>query len=420
MKRRNNKILIILAVLLVVGYLGYQTIYKSRDIMMDDVKTQEYELKLMDINQTYSTTGNVSSKVDKIITAPFTSEKFTLAVDIGDELEKGDIIGIFDDSDIRINLLIQEKSVISIEYQLDQLKSEGNKSYFSSFESSRISYENAKEIYEKNIELYNSGAISFSELESSKDAMNNSQYTYDLNSSRYYGFNLQNEIEILEKTLEVEKIRLEKLNDDFEEVELTAENSGTIVDIFVESGDSVNVGQNLYRIMDLDELEIITQISEYEIKDIKEGQKVIVTILGDDSVITMGKIIKVYPSAFVSGNDATVNIVIDLINPDSALMPGFSTNVEIMIANKKNAKVVPYDALISSPKGYTVIKVVDGEEQIIPVTTGIESDLMIEIISDEINEGDIVKVMSTIDFSNDTKDGEMMFPGKNRLDNEKP
>lgn len=420
MKRRNNKILIILAVLLVVGYLGYQTIYKSKDIMMDDVKTQEYELKLMDINQTYSTTGNVSSKVDKIITAPFTSEKFTLAVDIGDELEKGDVIGIFDDSDIRINLLIQEKSVISIEYQLDQLKSEGNKSYFSSFESSRISYENAKEIYEKNIELYNSGAISFSELESSKDAMNNSQYTYDLNSSRYYGFNLQNEIEILEKTLEVEKIRLEKLNDDFEEVELTAENSGTIVDIFVESGDSVNVGQNLYRIMNLDELEIITQISEYEIKDIKESQKVIVTILGDDSVITMGEIIKVYPSAFVSGNDATVNIIIDLINPDSALMPGFSTNVEIMIANKENAKVVPYDALISSPKGYTVIKVVDGEEQIIPVATGIESDLMIEIISDEINEGDIVKVMSTIDFSNDTKDGEMMFPGKNRLDNEKP
>lgn len=417
MKRRNKMILIISAGLIVIGYLGYQKIYKSRDVMIDDIKTQEYELKLMDIDQTYSTTGNVSSKVDKIITAPFTSEKFALDVDIGDELEKGDVIGIFDDSDIRVSLLTQEKSVISIKYQLDQLKSEGNKSYFSSFESSRISYENAEEIYEKNIELYNSGAISFSEVESSKDAMNNSQYTYDLNSSRYYGFNLQNEIDILQKTLEVEKIRLDQLKNDYDKIQLVAEYDGTIVDIFVESGDFVNVGQNLYRIMDLDELEIITQISEYEIKDIKEGQKVIVTILGDDSVITMGEIIKVYPSAFVSGNDSTVNIIIDLSNPDSALMPGFSTNVEIMIANKKNAKVVPYDALISSPKGYTVIKVVDGEEQIILVATGIESDLMIEIISDEIKEGDIVKVMSTIDFSNDIKDGEMMFPGKNKLDN---
>lgn len=415
-KKKTKIGLIVIAVVLLLGYFGYQKLFNTKDSESETSQTQEYTVTLMDINQTYSTSGSVSSKVNEIIKAPFNSENFTLAVDVGDEVKKGDLIGTFDDSDIKIILLTQEKTVLNIESQLMQLKSEGNKSYFNAFESSRVSYENANESYEKSLELYNAGAISFSELEASKDAMNNAQHTYNLNSSRYYGFNLQDEIEILEKTLEVEKIRLEQFENDYDKVNLLAENDGTVVDLFVGSGDYVNAGQNLYQIMDFSMLQIVTGISEYEIKDIREGQEVVVTILGDDSVRTMGNISKIYPSAFVSGNDVTVSVVIDLIDPDKALKPGFSTNIEIMIASKKNAKVVPYDALTSSPKGQIITKIVDDVEKMIPVKTGVESDLMIEIISDEIKEGDTVKVMSTIDFSKLNDDNEMRFPGRGKMD----
>ncbi len=321
---------IIIGVIIVVVILGIFLFLRNsskNDAISEEAQTQEYQVALKDITQSYSTSGNVYSKIDKTVRAPFNSERFTLSVDIGDEVKKGDVIGVFDDSDIRINLLTQEKTVANIEYQLTQLNNEGNKSQLSSLENSRSSYESAKATYEKNMSLYNAGAVSLSELNASKDAMNNAYNNYESNRGVYYGFDMENEVEMLEKTLEVERIRLAQLEEDYQKVELLSENDGTIVDIFIDSGDSVMMDQEMYQIMDLNQLEVITEISEYEIKDVQLGQEVIVTTLGDDTVNAKGVIKTIYPKANVSSSDVTVTVKIDLIKPSAALRPGFSTNL---------------------------------------------------------------------------------------------
>lgn len=403
-----------IVVLVILGIFGFINNSNKDEAKSEEAQTQEYQVVLKDITQSYSTSGNVYSKVDKIIRAPFDSEKFTLSVAIGDEVKKGDPIGVFDDSDIRISLLTQEKTVANIEYQLAQLNNEGNKSQLSNLENSRSAYESAKETYDKNLSLYNAGAVSLSELNSSKDAMNNAYNNYESNRGIYYGFDLENEVEILEKTLEVEQIRLDQLEEDYQMVELFAENDGTIVDLFIDSGDSVVMNQEIYQMMDLNQLEVITEISEYEIKDIQLGQEVIVTTLGDDSVSARGVIKTIYPKANVSTSDVTITVKIDLIKPKSGLIPGFSTNLEIIIANKESAKVVPYDALVETPKGYMITKLIDGEEEMVSVDTGVESDLMIEIISDQIQENDTIIVYSSIDFSDKGTGNGMFIPGQGK------
>jgi len=414
MKKRKIIVLLVLIMLLIGVFYGYQRVNEKKKMELEKEKTQEYKVTLMDIDQTYSTSGQVFSKVDKTIRSAFESEECTLTVEIGDVVKAGDLVGTLNDSDIRIGLLTQEKTIMGIESELNRLKSEGNKGYLSSLESARTSYNNAKEVYEKNVNLYSAGAISLSDLEASEDQKNNTYRTYDSERGRYYGFDLQNEIVILEKTLEIEQLRLAKLEDDYEMVRLTAENDGTIVGLFIESGDPVEMRQELYQIMDLGQLEIVTEISEYEIKDIKEGQEVMITTLGDESVKSMGRISKIYPSANVSGPDVTVSVVVDIPESNSTLKPGFSTNLEIMIASKKNAKVVPYDAIITSEKGHMIIKLVDGKEKKILVETGVESDLMIEVISDELNEGDTIIVMSTIDFSGEQFKDRSKMPGRKK------
>jgi HlyD family secretion protein len=414
-KQYSKKKKIVSAIALVVVLLISATILKSTVFKANEVDAaaefQEYVVSETNLSQTYSTSGNVGSKVDKTVIAPFSSDSFIFEVEVGDIVKAGDLIGTFDASDIKVALLNQEKTVLNQEYQMEQLKNEGNKSYLSSLESSKINYESAQKTYDMNLELFKSGGISQTELDSSKDALNNAYNSYDVERGQYYGFDLENEIEMLEKSLEVEQITLSKLQSDFEDVELRAEFSGTIVDSFVENGDPVSNGEDIYQIMDLNALEIISQISEYEINDLGEGQSVIITIMGDETSISKGVISKVYPSGVISSSEVSIKTVIDIVKADEKLIPGFSTNLEIIIASKENALVVPYDALVKTPTGYSVIKLTNGEEKIIPVMTGVESDLMIEIISEEIAAGDTVKVMSSIDFSSVQKNGGMMIPG---------
>ncbi len=69
---------------------------------------------------------------------------------------------------------------------------------------------------------------------------------------------------------------------------------------------------------------------------------------------------------------------------------------------------------MDSPKGYMITKIVNGEEEKIPVETGVESDLMIEIITDKIQEKDIIIVYSSIDFSDKGTGNGMFIPGQGR------
>ncbi|MBN2259926.1 MAG: efflux RND transporter periplasmic adaptor subunit [Clostridiales bacterium] len=410
-KKKKIISITIIAILLIIGYMAVKKINNAKAILLDEDIALEYTLVLKDISQTYSTSGSVSSKVDKIIKSPFSSESVDFIVEVGDEINKGDVIAVFDDSDVKVSLLLQEKTVLNLESQLNQIMDEGNKSYLSSMESARIAYESAKAAYDQNLLLYETGGISLRELDASEDEMGNAYNNYDYNRSKYYGYNLETEVKILEKSLEVERINLAQLQNDYENIEMKSEIHGTIVALYAESGDSISQGQNIYEIMDLNSLEVISQISEYEINQIEEGQEVIITVSGNNGIQSKGIVRQIYPSADSSGSEVSVVTVIDIINPDPILKPGFSANLEILIDSKKEAKVVPYDALINTPKGYSIIKIVDGEEIVIPVETGVESDLMIEIISDQISEGDIIKVISTVDFTTMKQNDGMFVPG---------
>ena len=71
------------------------------------------------------------------------------------------------------------------------------------------------------------------------------------------------------------------------------------------------------------------------------------------------------------------------------LIAGINASATIKIASAKNALVVPLEALAELEDGTTAVYTVTdaGTVHIVPVTTGLETDLQVEIKSDEIKEG---------------------------------
>jgi HlyD family secretion protein len=409
-KKKKVLVGVIIVTILVLIIVGVKIRNNNLKDQVENVN-QTYEVSLMNLSQVYSTTGTIASKNEITLDSPFSSEEFILDVIVGNSVNEGDIIGHFDDRDIKIDLLNQERTVLSLEYQLKQLKGEGNKQFLSGLQNTSSSYDSAKQTYETNLELYGTGAISLSELNNSQDAMDNAYASYDVSRSQYYGFDMENEIAMLEKSLAVEQIKLEKLQQDFESVELKAPMTGVVSQVFVESSDSVVQGQQLITFVDLEHLEVVAQISQYEVGALEEGQQAFLTVLGNENIRGSGNISLVYPTGTSSGSEVSFTTLIDVIKASDALRPGFSVTIDITLASAEDALVVPYDALNKTPTGYSVTRLLGENEEDISVTTGVESDLMIQIFSEEIAAGDIVRVYSDIDYSIALEKEGMLLPG---------
>jgi RND family efflux transporter MFP subunit len=88
----------------------------------------------------------------------------------------------------------------------------------------------------------------------------------------------------------------------------------------------------------------------------------------------------------------TMDAEVDVPNPSLTLIPGMYAEVNLHVAERKDALTIPLDAVDrngSSTRVYTVVP--SGIVHIEPVTLGIETDQRVEVLSG-LHEGDAVVV----------------------------
>lgn len=395
---KNKKWMIGLGLVIVIAamisYILFFREEEAPDLIGD---AQEYTLKRMAIEEELSTSATIASKFSQLMKAGFDSETIDLKVEIGDEVLEGDVLAILDTSGIELQILSREKNIQDLEAQIDQLKREGTTRLTTALVNAKATYENEKVTYEKNSKLYEAGAISRNELDGLKLSMDRAYNDYILSQNNYASFDLDAEIELLRNQIEIERENLEQLDQEKSEAAIKAPFDGVVTDIFVEDDQVVIPEEPIMEIMDIFQLEAEAEISEYEIGKVEIGQTVVISTLGDREKNYEGVVSMIYPSGIVEGSEVYVLVIVDIINPDEGLKPGFSCTLDILLSGSENALVVPYDALKRRDDNYFVSKMnEDGTITEVKVETGIESNLMIEVISDELKEGDIVLVMSEI------------------------
>jgi HlyD family secretion protein len=207
-------------------------------------------------------------------------------------------------------------------------------------------------------------------------------------------------------------MKLESLKQDLLDHQIVASIDGEVTVINIEEGEVPRESDVMMEIQDLSSLKVEASISEYEINEIVVGQEVLITTLGNDDKIYKGLVETIYPSGEISGTEVFVTVIIDILDEDLLLKPNFSANIEILTASKDDALMVPYDALVKIGKGYAVqLKPEEGTEStFVHVKTGIESDLTIEVISSELEEGMVLLVESDVKLSTQNQSG-IRIPG---------
>ncbi len=134
---------------------------------------------------------------------------------------------------------------------------------------------------------------------------------------------------------------------------ITSPIDGVVLSKEVEEGQTVASSYNtptLFTIaQDLTNMQVIADVDEADIGEVKEGQRVTFTVDAFPDDTFEGNVEQVRQEATTESNVVTYEVVISARNDDLKLMPGLTANVTIYTLEQKNVLTVPTKALRFTP-----------------------------------------------------------------------
>ena len=213
------------------------------------------------------------------------------------------------------------------------------------------------------------------------------------------GDDLTESIQSASESLRSAEISMQNLQDTMNNYTITAPISGTIIEKDDKVGDAVKTGVTLCIVYDLSYLEMSINVDELQISSISVGQQVQITADAVPDKTYVGTVTRVSMKGASNGGTTTYPVSIRIDDTDG-LRPGMNANAEIVVAEAKNALVVPNAAVVrgsyvlvtkDSPSAANADTTMEAPEGFVyvPVKTGVSDDDYTQIVSG-IQEGDTI------------------------------
>lgn len=312
-------------------------------------------LTTKDIKQTLSLTAPLEGTDSVEIVSKLHSEINSISVKEGDKVKTGTVLATLDSGNF-LGLLNQANT---------------------SYAKAQGDYQTAENNFKRQKALFEQGAVSLSDLETAQSALNSA--AVGLESAQY---------------------ELDNAKTNYQQTQITSPINGTVTRVNAKLGrfaDTTEDNTPLFIVENLDSLSMEVKVSEYSIGKIKVGQKAKITcdILNGDFV--NGEVSAISPTGEEKGGGSTervIPITIQILEENGRLIAGITAKAEVLLAEQKDALVIPLSAIIQNPDGTTSIASVseNGTVSLIAVKCGIENDFEVAISA----EGDSLSAGQSI------------------------
>lgn len=179
---------------------------------------------------------------------------------------------------------------------------------------------------------------------------------------------------------------------EIEKTVLRAPFSGTIVEIYSEKGEIVSQNDPVVKFISNDAYEIVLDVPEIDIAQLKLGDKAIFTFdaLGREEEEFAGSVITINPSARIVEGVSTYETRLRLDDQDQRIRPGMTTDVRIETRRSEDTLFLPLRSVISRDEG-TYVQILEGDNVVDRlVVTGLrDANGNIEIL-DGVTESDLI------------------------------
>lgn len=379
--RENKKIFFYGAVIILGIWLGTKFFGNDDNITYITEKVQR-----QNIQKVVNAAGEVRAIQLVTVGAQVSGKIETLYVTVGQVVKKGDLIAEIDSTTQQNEVDINKAKLNSYEAQLAAAK---------------VSLKIAEKKYKRTQALRKQNAASAEDLEDAEDA-------YETAKSK---------VTELDSTIKETEISLSTAETNLGYTKITAPLDGTIVSVPVKQGQTINAAMDtptIVQIADLSQMEILIEISEGDISNIKPGVKVTYSILGDLNNIYETTLKSIDPGLTlltnneyteVVGSDEAIYYYGRLVVPNDrgVLRIGMTTQNVIYEDSAEDVLTVPATAIKNEGQGkFVEILTKNGVEKR-SVVTGVSDGLNIEVKSG-VKEGEevVLAKMSSAEISDKT------------------
>jgi membrane fusion protein, macrolide-specific efflux system len=372
----------ILAVL--ASFILYAKIFKKEN----PVTFLTEDVRLSTIQKVVNATGEVGA-IDLVSIGAQVSGKIEkIYVELGQDVKSGDLMAQIDSTTEQNNI------------DIDLAKLE---SYKSQLVAARTSLKVAKNQYERGVKLFANNAMS-------KEALENLESAFETAKSNVVQF---------ESNIKQVQITLKTDNQNLSYTKIVSPIDGTVVSLPAKEGQTLNANMStptIAQVANLDSVEILMEISEGDIINIKEGMNVKYTILGDSDTVYNTNIKSIDPALTlltdntytgVVGSDEAIYYYGKLIVPnnDRKLKIGMTTQSVIYIAVANNTVTIPSISVfeMDNKKSVRVLKL-DNEVENREVEIGISDGINVEVKNGvKVGEKVIISELSSEEISKQVK-----------------
>ncbi|MFZ5492674.1 MAG: efflux RND transporter periplasmic adaptor subunit [Pseudomonadota bacterium] len=270
-----------------------------------------------DVTDTVTAQGKLEPKSYVDVGAQVSGQLSRLRVEIGDVVQKGQLIAEIDPRIFAARVASDEARIASLTAQLAQAQAQ---------------LRNSRQIVERNRGLIAERAVSQEQLEQS-------EADWRVAEAAVKSFVAQ--IDEARSTLSGDLTNLGY-------TKIYAPMNGTVVTQTSREGQTLNANQLapvLVQIADLDTMTVRAQVAEADVMRIGVGTRVEFTTLGALERRWQGAVRQILPSPEVINEVVLYNVLVDVDNRDRQLMNGMSTQVFFILGEARNVLAVPAAAL---------------------------------------------------------------------------
>ena len=356
------------------------------------------QVKLGSIKKTVEETGTVFSKRVNTFYSDMSQRVDILNVSVGDKVKKGDVILVYENNyDLEIERANKQIEAITASYNesvkgADFQEISNLKLNISTIETN-LGF--ARSNLEKVETLYENKAVSQVEYDEAKNNVavleNQLQEANNNYSLMIQGVssNVKKQYEAQIDEVVIQKQILEK---NMEQSSIRAEFDGVITELNVHQGSMTQAGVPVVEIQDDLSLGIYVEVLAEDAMEVVKGMTF--NVIDDDEIIKEISISRIYPKAQAKISDLGVEqkrVRIEADLDDITYKLGSEVDVEIVLQEKDNVLLVDKDAVYEK-ENIKYVTVVSGKNEIeTEITTGLEDDSNVEILSG-LSENDVVLI----------------------------
>jgi Cu(I)/Ag(I) efflux system membrane fusion protein len=155
--------------------------------------------------------------------------------------------------------------------------------------------------------------------------------------------------------------------------------SGVVVDKKAVQGMRFMPGEVLYQIADLSSVWVIAEVAEQDIGLVKTGSVAQISIAAYPERHFNGRVDFIYPT--LDAATRTVQVRVELANPDRLLKPAMFANVELPVSNRGKVLTVPVSAVIDSgTRKIVLVRLAEGRFEPRTVKLGSRGENHVEVL----------------------------------------